>query len=560
MKVLIRPAALVVISLVAALRLGAQAPAPTAPAAVLEPDFPVATVTLVDLDDDGRREMLVVGRAGEIRVHRLGADGKLAAREGWALPHPERSLLALARLEGPDSPLHLVVADPDGARAHAWSSEKGLAEEGRRLARRARFDIRGGRPVFADFVRDVNADGRADLVIPDARHVELWLATAEGFRRTAQVEVRTRISAEYEAEGNRDFLSQGIVVPDLEMMDVNGDGRPDLVVSRRESTGFHIQTADGAIPVAPDVTLELDRFRDTSEKATVRPGYTLAGTERAKSLIRDLDGDGIPDYLVAHRRKVWIFHGTKEGPQFTKPTEIMKTADEMTGIWLARLDDDEDVDLLIVRVQVPSIAGIIGGLLGSFEIDFTATGYANLDGKRFEKSPSWRRDLTFKLPSITEILRNPEAIIQRFEEAGRKFRRTLRGDFDGDGREDVGLVAEDGAKLEVFFARADDPPPAAETLDDVMREVFFEDDDDVWDLDRMVDWLGSLGARQAARLTAGRSADRSLALPTPAETPLRQALEADLDGRPGREIVLVYSRALREDADLARIEVHRITR
>jgi VCBS repeat protein len=383
------------------------------------------------------------------------------------------------------------------------------------------------------------------------------LATEKSFRKTAEVEVKMRISSQFTAAGHRDFYEHNIVIPDLQMIDVNADGRPDLVVTKSNSMRFHLQKADGSIPVVADRLLDHDKFKDTSAKATVRPGYTLAGTEKAKSLMRDLNADGIPDYLVAHRRKVWIFHGTKDGPQFVKPTGIMKTADEITGIWVARLDDDDDVDLLIVRVQVPSIAGIIGGLLGSVKIDFAAAGYANLDGMRFEKKPSWKRNLTFEFPSISEILRNPDAILKRFEEAGRKFRRNVRDDFNGDGRKDVALVTEDGSRLDYYFARSDDETSGGENLDDILRQVLFEDDNDTWDLDRMVEWLGSLGARQAARLTAGRTPDRKIELPPPTETPLRQILSGPLDAKPGAEILLVFSRALREDADLVRIQLQR---
>lgn len=525
--------------------------------ATLEPAFPVAETRLVDFDGDGRHEVLVVGRAGELRVHRVSDDGKSfgAASETWSLPDPTHCLLDIHRPGGDKAPAELIVLDGKGARAYTYDRAKGLLKKSRRLARRARFRIRSGRPSFADFVRDVNGDGRVDLVVPEARFVTLWLATEKSFKKTAEVAVKMRISSEFKARGNRDFFEHYVEIPDLTMTDVNGDQRPDLVVTKSNSMRFHLQKPDGSIPVEADRLLDHDKFRDTSAKATVRPGYTLAGTEKAKSLMRDLDADGIPDYLVAHRRKVWIFHGTKDGPQFVKPTGIMKTADEITGIWVARLDDDDDVDLLIVRVQVPSIAGIIGGLLGSVEIDFSAAGYANLDGKRFEKKPSWKRDLTFKLPSISEILRNPDAILKRFEDAGRKFRRNVRADFNGDGRNDVALVTEDAKSLDRFLARSSDEARGGETLDDVLREVLFEDDNDVWDLDRMVAWLGSLGARQVSRLTAGRDPDSRTSLPDPAETPLRRMLAGPLDGRAGDELLLVFSRALREDADLVRIQL-----
>ena len=53
----------------------------------------------------------------------------------------------------------------------------------------------------------------------------------------------------------------------------------------------------------------LEIFKDTTPRADLRPGRIWAGSDRTRYLSRDLDNDGVPDYVIAHRRKVWVFHG-----------------------------------------------------------------------------------------------------------------------------------------------------------------------------------------------------------------------------------------------------------
>ena len=92
---------------------------------------------------------------------------------------------------------------------------------------------------------------------------------------------------------------------------------------------FHMQRKDGTIPTHPDVVLDLRIFRDTAPVSALRPGRILAGANRAQYQSRDLDQDGIPDYVIGHRRKVWVFHGNKVRPQFTEPSTILKVSEPL---------------------------------------------------------------------------------------------------------------------------------------------------------------------------------------------------------------------------------------
>jgi hypothetical protein len=337
-------------------------------------------------------------------------------------------------------------------------------------------------------------------------------------------------------------LDCDFTIPQLDLQDLNGDRRDDVIVADGRRRAFHLQRPDGSIPPKPDVEVDLKLFRDTTPPAAVRPGRTFAGSERPRMQSRDLDGDGIPDYVIAHARKVWVFQGSNDGPQFTEPSTILKTADDVTALLLARLDDDPLPDLLILRVQVPTFATLVLGMLGDWDVEITAAGYENQGRRSFATTPKWRRELTLSLPSVAGVLRNPEALIRRIEEAGRNFRPESTGDFNGDGHPDLALLSEDGARLDVWSGQdAGRGPGSVEDFDRLLRRVLFEDPDSAWNIDRLLSLLGGLAAERVAHLTGGRPATATLDLRKGAPFTFSGLASGDLDGDGRSEIVVAYA-------------------
>src|SRR5262249_32908587 len=161
----------------------------------------------------------------------------------------------------------------------------------------------------------------------------------------------------------------------------------------------------------PDVRVDLSIFRDTTPEATVRMGRTVAGGDEQRMESRDLDGDGIPDYVIAHRRKVWVFLGTKEGPQFTKPSQTLLVADDVTALLLLRLDKDPLPDLFLVRVEMPTLVTILRGLFAEFDVDVAALGYANVGEGKFEAKPRWKGEVALRVPALIGLIKNANALL-----------------------------------------------------------------------------------------------------------------------------------------------------
>jgi hypothetical protein len=529
-------------------------------AQTLEPEFEVADHRWVDVDGDGRTELVVFGRAGEVRTWaQAEGAGRFAPRPLGALriADPAHALVDFARLGGSEGPRVLLAASPAGVQVFALDEQKAFAEKPATQVARARFALRVGRPTLADLAQDVNNDGRPDLVIPGAAACELWLnegvpaqtGAATGaepalwptWRKTATVAVDLTHSNEHAGEDLSDVLESSFTIPALSTRDVNGDGRPDLLVVAGDRRGFHLQREDGSFPAEPDVSVDLSIFRDSTEKAEIRPGHTLAIDSSASFQSRDLDGDGIPDYVIAHRRKVWVFRGERSGPQFKNPFAILKAADDITALQLARLDADAYPDLLLVKVQVPTIATLVRGVFGEWDVDVSAAGYLNPGGKGFETSPSLKSDIVLRLPSILSVMKHPEKVLERFDEVRDRFRESAWGDFDGSGTRDVALVSPDSSAVELWTVR-DAAADESASLDGeaMVRHLLFEDPNKVWDIDRVVLWLGDLAERRTALLTGGRAAEGRIDLRDKAAAKLYALECADVDGDGREELLLRY--------------------
>lgn len=528
----------------------AQAPAAPKLAGTLsiEPAFELADQRLGDWNKDGQLEFLWIGRDGRVRTWSPG--GPVEGFGELQLAEPARTVLDLAEISGV---WHLLQATPRGVFAHAFDGEARLAQEPAHSIPRAKLDVRVGVPTFAALAQDVNRDGRADIVLPTSAGCELWMAQAgeaqageaeevQSFRRTATIAVEISRWGAHEAKYLSDSLESSFAIPGLDTRDVNGDGRPDLLVEDGSRRAFHLQREDGSLPLEPDVAVDLSIFKDSSNRDSgFEFGSIAAGSGDASYDARDLDGDKIPDYVIAQGRKVWVFRGTPKGPQFSEPAEILKAAEDITALIVIELDDDHAPELVLFKVQIPTLATLLRGLYGEWDVSIGAVGYKNSGKATFDKTPAWKNELTLRLPGIIGVIKNPSKVLDRFTDLEKRFRTSARGDLDGDRVRDVLLVTEDKKRLELWIGRADDArvDTAGERK---VREILFDETEAVWDIERLAVALGNLAQRQVALLTRGRPFDRALELRDPASDVLASLETADFDGDGRAEIVIGYRR------------------
>ncbi|HEU4418129.1 MAG TPA: VCBS repeat-containing protein, partial [Planctomycetota bacterium] len=290
----------------------------------LEPKSEIAIEFLADTDGDGRAELVLVAADGQLDrfgVRAANGGSAFTPMGSMRLRDPAHSLLACRDI-GPAPGLELVVADSRGTVWLPWPDANGTPEP-RSLARAARFLLRVDRPQEAPFVQDLDRDGRLDLLLPTLQGCTPFLQEppADGaadprFRALPPLSLPVQVDLDASNGTLDDEHRMGLVTPQVETADLNGDGKPDLVTRDGDKHAFQLQQASGGF--GPPIEVDVMQFQDSTPSAVVAPGSTLVIGDKPMLQRGDVDGDGIPDFVIAHRRKVWTLLATTAGPQFTK--------------------------------------------------------------------------------------------------------------------------------------------------------------------------------------------------------------------------------------------------
>ena len=487
-----------------------------------------------DTDGDGIAELVLLH---DDRLTRHRVDGAAWREDGEiSVEDPAHTLVSLADLLHPPGD-DVVLVDRRSTVSRPWADGPAVV-----LARRGRFNVRVDRPQFSPFVVDLNQDGRLDLMIPGLSGVTPFFQEQLGddgvpdFFRLPRVKVPVNIDVDPGSRGIDQELGGSVSIPQIRVLDLNGDGRPDMLTKEGRVHSFHMQSADGTFD--DPIQVDLKKFVDSTPKGSVDFGRTAVLSDAQQLQRGDIDGDDVPDFVVAHRRKLWAFLGTDEGPQFRK-ARTQAVAEDVTAMRMMDLSEDGRDDLLTFRVQVPDVASALMGLVRSTDIDIRAVAYES-EGDGFAKKPKWRRTITLRVPPLLSLLGRQEELIERFTKIVGDARISSRGAFlraDGD---DLVIVSKDAASAELFpgIPRA----PRLETADGIrlLRRLLFEDEDTVFDIERVFDLVSGFVSRLSDQPGADREPAATLALRDPASWQLILMQEAAMDANDGDEMLIGY--------------------
>jgi hypothetical protein len=260
------------------------------------------------------------------------------------------------------------------------------------------------------FSRDINADGLEDLIIPGAGTLQLHIRNPDGSYQQpltvlADMQINTNLFIRQALE--RD-VGQSLRIPLIELRDVNGDGRPDLISETDER--FDVFLASNSADYFPQLpSYSIDRLEirerlgnfDLDQLDFSNLTGMLALTH--EELLRDVNGDGIDDFVLREGGKVSLFMGTPDGMDFSQPQQVLRSGGNVLTVFLHDENGDGLQDLWLWRVQSISVGDLFLWLAISGSIDVEAFIYPN-DGQAFARRPSRQITVSLRFPSAVRMI------------------------------------------------------------------------------------------------------------------------------------------------------------
>ncbi len=423
-----------------------------------------AELAVVHIDENDERRLLMYGFDDGAWVSVLEA--KL---------RPEVLFVDVAGIDGRDRLIsyergRLSWFDPDSA------TERPLVE----VAVDYRATDRGEIP-HVDITRDINHDGRDDLLVPDVDGFWISTQSSDGSFTDAvklgppEPFVQSLVGGldvgEAGGDDSRTYGDVGITAQTIPVylsrvheMDYDRNGRSDLVFWNEDHFEVHLQDERGTFdPVAESFTTAVpfdsdgaySRAFEFSDQGVFSILFGI-GKKTERTVLhsfRDVNGDGVADLVtlrlagrtIAKQRSVYEVHFGAPTPDGTVFARDVGTAIQPKGRaggmqpwgyasqWFEDLDGDGQVDMMFRDVGV-GIGGMFRALVGnSVPIDLEL--YRAEDGV-YPDRPTTKRKIRRFAP---------------FAGLGNVFfPAVLMGDVNGDGRADL-LVGEGPELLHVFL-------------------------------------------------------------------------------------------------------------
>jgi len=355
-----------------------------------------AFAEIADLDGDGRGDLVTASftklppnQQRKLRVHFQREDGAFREAPDWVAPLP------------------------DGAAAYDFFPMASGAEEMffMRRDRVTRLSLAGRVPAW----RDVQLPGTTLAVAPDERGIDRLrlvrdglaaapLLVVPGFGEVFVASLDGEPVARLATQSRANFFvppRPGLLVSDneadlyfehprIDVADVDGDGRGDLVVSNRHEVLVFLGREPEGFSGKPDQRHVLRRL---SEADHVR----ATGTARIEA--RDWSGDGRADLLVSttqggllRAHTLTTLHVNRGG---TWDVQKADQTFEMDGGWAATafedLDGDTQLDFIEVRLSLRTLELV--EILLTRSIDPELRVYRTAQNAPFEAKPAIARSL-----------------------------------------------------------------------------------------------------------------------------------------------------------------------
>jgi hypothetical protein len=318
------------------------------------------TVAVADVNGDGKPDLLIANQCdndsdctnGAISVLLGKGDGTFRGAVNYSVGGLYPSSIAVGDVKG-DGKLDLLVANECSRNDCTNGTVAVLLGNGNGTFRAAANYGSGGQDANSVAVADVNGDGKPDLVVAN----ECRSNSSECTSGTVGVLL-----------GNGDgtfqpavtYVSGGIEAYSVAVGDVNGDGKPDLVVAN----------VSGNSATTGGVSVLLGNGDGTFQAAVT---YDSGASNATSVAIAGVNGDGKPDLLVANECSnsectsgtVGVLLGNGDGT-FQTAVTYGSGGQFASPVVLADVNGDGKLDLLVGN------EGTVGVLLGNGDGTFQA--------------------------------------------------------------------------------------------------------------------------------------------------------------------------------------------
>jgi len=426
---------------------------------VLRVEDDATMLALSDVDGDGDQDLLLVDSLG-IHVRLLSDAGTFSDADDVLRTWPAENLAwTLVDLAG-DGRTSLA-AYVDGREVRTWRLDRETEEGGLELAfagslPRGRFQM--------SFYRDVDADGRLDLVLPAFGEFAIHLRGADGVW-SAPLDVKLEAEVDYDVGDPRSIRSkfgQDVKIPWFTLEDVDGDGDVDLVAESEDEVLFHL--AEPVLAGTPTWRLDLAALRaELPPEGDMDLSNLIGGlTQRTVAWkLADLDGEPPHDLVLQTGSKFSVYRGaSRTGPGETA-SQVLKSSGNVLLFFLRDVEGSELLDLQILRGEELSVATILRWLILPGSFDFELFTYRN-DAGSFSRRPTRRNTLELSIPRLLAFAQELEELEEEKDFVETVPARRVALGVDGEANDVVDLV---GDELCFFLDRA--PPSAGNDLGEV---------------------------------------------------------------------------------------------
>ena len=241
----------------------------------------------------------------------------------------------------------------------------------------------GGYTAVSVVIADVNGDGYPDLVV--ANWCASYYSCGNGGNGGEVSVLLGNGDGTFQAPVS--YSSGGLYAFSVAIGDVNGDGKPDLVVVNACPSGSDCSGS----PSTGVVSVLLGNGDGTFQSAVT---YSSGGYWARSVAIADVNGDGHPDLVVANDCAsygscgnggvVTVLLGNGDGT-FQPPLGFSSGATDATWVAVGDVNGDGEPDLVVANeYSLPTYFGAVGVLLGNGDGTFQApvtysSGWYNAD-------------------------------------------------------------------------------------------------------------------------------------------------------------------------------------